>query len=434
MRQSRARWQRAAVGCMLGGLALAALGVSEPTETKPPAVERAPATESAAAVAGTTSTTSQLTAAARRVVAIGDIHGAYEGLITILRQSGLIDTRQRWIGGDAILVQTGDYLDRGARALRAAELLMDLQQQAPASGGEVIVLLGNHEILNLIGDLRDVTPEIVDELADERSEARRTVVCRAYPEFARQSARRRGVAIPSKKQARTRCLEEHPPGLLEYVAALGPEGRLGRWIRGHPTAVQVDDVVYLHGGLDPAMAKLGVAEVNRRVTAELRTWDESRGWLLEHQLVLPTSSAREVVAAARQALAGKLVDSAPRESLRALLEIDQWLAVRADGPLWFRGYARWSDEEGLAEMPGILASLDARHLVVGHTPQRPRSIHSRFNDSVFLIDTGMLSSVYTGGRPAALEIEQQTFTAIYVGLEKVLLAPPASAVGGVSGP
>ncbi len=366
----------------------------------------------------------------RRVVAIGDIHGAYEGLVTILRQSGLIDGRQRWVGGESILVQTGDYLDRGARALRAAQLLMDLQRQAPASGGEVIVLLGNHEVLNLIGELRDVTPEIVDELADERSEARRTVVCRTYPELARQSARRRGLAVPSKKQARARCLEEHPPGLLNYVEALGPEGRLGRWIRGHPAAVQIGDVVYLHGGLNPAMAALGIDRINRQVREEIELWDRARAWLLDQQRVLPTSSAREVVAAARAALKSgqPMADSA--SGWQHLLDIDQWLTVRSDGPLWFRGYARWSDQHGLSELPGILDALGIRHLVVGHTPQRPRSIRSRFDGGVFLIDTGMLSSVYTGGRPAALEIEHGTFTAIYVGLEQRLLEPPTAVQTG----
>jgi len=371
-------------------------------------------------------TPTQLPPSQRRVVAIGDVHGAYEGLVTILRQSGLIDSRQGWVGGKSILVQTGDYLDRGARALRAAQLLMDLQRQAPASGGEVIVLLGNHEILNLIGELRGVTPEIVDELADERSEARRTVVCRAYPELARQSARRRGMAVPSKKQARARCLEEHPPGLLEYVEALGPEGPLGRWIRGHPAAVRIGDVVFLHGGLNPAMAALGIDQVNRQVRQEIELWDRTRAWLLDQQRVLPTSSAREVVAAVQAALeSGKPTADAP-DGWQHLLDIDQWLTVRPDGPLWFRGYARWSDPKGLSELPGILDTLGVRHLVVGHTPQRPRSIRSRFDGGVFLIDTGMLASVYTGGRPAALEIEDGTFTAIYVGLEQRLLEPPAA--------
>ena len=66
----------------------------------------------------------------QRLVAIGDIHGAYNGFRSILREVSLIDDKDRWIGSDTILVQTGDFLDRGPGATRVARLLMDLQEQA----------------------------------------------------------------------------------------------------------------------------------------------------------------------------------------------------------------------------------------------------------------------------------------------------------------
>ena len=90
----------------------------------------------------------------RRIVAIGDIHGAYDNFVALLETAELIDRRQRWSGGDAILVQTGDFIDRGAGSVQVARLLERLQEQSARDGGEVIVLLGNHEVLNLIGDLR----------------------------------------------------------------------------------------------------------------------------------------------------------------------------------------------------------------------------------------------------------------------------------------
>src|SRR6185503_17897911 len=58
-----------------------------------------------------------------RVVAIGDIHGAYDGFVSILRETGLLDNRDRWIGGKAILVQTGDVVDRGADSRKVLDLL-----------------------------------------------------------------------------------------------------------------------------------------------------------------------------------------------------------------------------------------------------------------------------------------------------------------------
>ena len=92
-----------------------------------------------------------------RVVAIGDVHGAYAELVSILQAAQVIDAQSRWIGGTTHLVSLGDLLDRGPQSLKAMDLLMRLQEEARSSGGYVHVLLGNHEVMNLTGDLRDVS-------------------------------------------------------------------------------------------------------------------------------------------------------------------------------------------------------------------------------------------------------------------------------------
>ena len=81
-----------------------------------------------------------------------------------------------------------------------------------------------------------------------------------------------------------------------------------------------------------------------------------------------------------------------------------WLSVVSDGPLWFRGYDQWTEEEGAAQINKILEAFTAKHIVVGHTVQKGGRIRPRFDSKVFLIDTGMLSSSYPGGRPSALRI------------------------------
>jgi len=68
----------------------------------------------------------------------------------------IIDTSSRWIAGTDILVQTGDIVDRGTYALDIYRLMRDLRGQASASGGEVVSILGNHEVMNAIGDWRRV--------------------------------------------------------------------------------------------------------------------------------------------------------------------------------------------------------------------------------------------------------------------------------------
>src|SRR5687768_17644890 len=95
--------------------------------------------------------------AAARIVAIGDIHGEIDGFKRILQAAGLADATGRWTGGRTHLIQTGDYTDRGAGTRAVLDLLMRLEPQAKSAGGRAFALLGNHEVMNLIGDTRDVT-------------------------------------------------------------------------------------------------------------------------------------------------------------------------------------------------------------------------------------------------------------------------------------
>ncbi len=82
----------------------------------------------------------------RKLIAVGDVHGQYDGLVKILRHAKLIDAKHHWCGGHHRLVQIGDILDRGPFSLRVDALLDRLQEEAQASGGEVIRLIGNHEL------------------------------------------------------------------------------------------------------------------------------------------------------------------------------------------------------------------------------------------------------------------------------------------------
>ena len=96
-----------------------------------------------------------------------------------------------------------------------------------------------------------------------------------------------------------------------------------------------------------------------------------------------------------------------------------------EGPFWFRGYAKWSERKGRRELPDILEPLGARHLVVGHTPQESREIVARFDDRVFLVDTGMLTAYYKG-RASALEFHNGRIRALYVGEAPTVLVEPAA--------
>jgi hypothetical protein len=124
--------------------------------------------------AGRTAGTAQV------VIAIGDVHGDFDDFCLILKRVGLIDEKLHWAGGHAILVQTGDLLDRGPKERQVLDLMTSLEDEAAKAGGQVVSLLGNHEVMNLIGDLRYVTPDTYTSFSTSDSEARRRA---AYKEF-----------------------------------------------------------------------------------------------------------------------------------------------------------------------------------------------------------------------------------------------------------
>jgi hypothetical protein len=95
--------------------------------------------------------------AAKRLVAIGDLHGDLAATRSALRAAGAIDAADTWIGGDLVIVQTGDVLDRGDSEQAIFDLLFALEAQATAAGGALIMLIGNHELMNAAGDFRYVT-------------------------------------------------------------------------------------------------------------------------------------------------------------------------------------------------------------------------------------------------------------------------------------
>ena len=170
-----------------------------------------------------------------RIVAVGDVHGDAGALEDVLRLAGLIDARGHWVGGKTHLVQTGDVADRGDHTREAFELLMRLEKEARAAGGQVHALLGNHEVMNMLGDLRYTTP-------GERAS------------FADQSPEPDGDA---------------PRGTHGHQAAYGLQGRYGAWLRGHPAVIRINDTLFLHGGLAPGLPMKTLGEVNHWVRQDL---------------------------------------------------------------------------------------------------------------------------------------------------------------------
>ena len=365
--------------------------------------------------------------AAPRIVAVGDIHGAASGLVQILQAAGLIDPGQRWIGGSARLVQTGDFLDRGADVRAVMDLLMRLEEEARRSGGRVDVLFGNHEGMNVLHDFRDVADAAFASFADARSEERQR---RAYERHAGIAAKGGGSV------AREAWTASHPRGWVEYAEALGPSGRYGRWIRSKKAVLQIGDTIFMHAGLHPERT-ITIDDINRTVEREVRAWDDLVGALDRAGVAAPFFSLQEIVGAAqveigRIGLAQKTSSALPEyvtpdfvRRLQFLQGIDKLALVESDGPLWYRGLATLPDTDAPA-VTALLQRHRARRIVIGHTPQLPGRIRPRFDGAVVLIDTGMLASHYKGGQPSALEISGDTLRAIYPGGPQPLPVSSAS--------
>ncbi len=382
-----------------------------------------------------------------RIVAVGDIHGDYEAFVSILREAKLIDSRRRWKGGKATLVQTGDFLDRGPKSREVMDLLMALEKQARKKGGQVIVLLGNHEMMNMTGDLRYVTPEDYANFADKRSEKRRETAYQMYIELRKKRAQALNQPPPVfAPETEKDWMEEHPLGFVEHRKAFGPTGQYGRWLRQRLAVTKVGDVVFLHGGINPALASWELEAINKRIKEETRAFDAYQQYLAKQKLILPFFTLNEMTAAARAELeareteakqraaeADKVVEPTEQEEqhvkiLGSFLAYGGWLSFHPDGPLWFRGFADWPEDTGASHVANLLGNYGASAFVVGHTPQQDGRIHTRFGRKVFLIDTGMLSSYYPGGQASALEIQNGIFTAIPLGQQTVFLDRAATSL------
>jgi hypothetical protein len=219
----------------------------------------------------------------QRIVAVGDLHGDYDAWIAIARGARLVDAGNRWIGGGATLVQLGDITDRGADSLKIIRHLQQLQREAPAAGGRVVVILGNHEAMNLLGDLRYVTPGEFAAFADSRSVARRERVYIANRQKLEAAARATNPNLrPS--QVREQWLAKTPLGWVEHRAAWSPSGELGRWATRNPAVAKIGDTLFVHGGLSAEYARFPIEEINRRAAAAMASADQSQSSVISDEL------------------------------------------------------------------------------------------------------------------------------------------------------
>ena len=144
-------------------------------------------------------------------MALGDLHADPIAARKALQLARLTDENGRWIGGDTVLIQTGDVTDKGPSSREVVKILSTLQRDARAAGGDVIGVLGNHEVMNLKGHWRGVDARDIAEFKD--------------------------------RDARMKDLQ--------------PTGIMGQWIHQSHMVVIRAETVFVHGGVSAQMAQAG---------------------------------------------------------------------------------------------------------------------------------------------------------------------------------
>jgi hypothetical protein len=304
-----------------------------------------------------------------RIVAIGDLHGDYDAWRTITTAARIVDRGGHWAGGRTILVQTGDVPDRGPDTLKIIEELMRLQREARRAGGQVIALVGNHEAMNVTGDLRYIHPGEYAAFADRTSEKRRANLYYANSERIEAAYRAQNPRL-SGDQIRAAWIASMPLGRIEHQQAWAPNGRIGRWIVTNPAVAVIDGTLFVHGGISVDYAQTSVDEINRRATAALKA----------------------------RATAMDSIINDPR------------------GPLWYRGLVTRDQRDAEVppeavpaatsppieqELDTVLRAYGAQRIVIGHTPSLS-GIQALHGGRLVRIDTGI--SRHYAGKLTWLEI------------------------------
>ncbi len=300
-----------------------------------------------------------------RIVAIGDIHGDYEHYISILRRAELIDSRRNWIGRNATLVQLGDVVDRGPGSRKILDLLMRLESRSRRSGGRVHFVIGNHEAMNVTGDLRYVHEGEYEAFRTPSSKRARDQYFEVFKTRLKNNSVE-GQDLIFDDAYREKWNETYPLGFVEHRKAWSPKGKYGRWVAKRDAVLKLGDVLFVHGGIGHRYANWSIDQINGAVEVALKT---------------------------------STVD-------------EQTILTDEEGPLWYRNLSMVDEDSERSHVETLLEHFGVNHIVVAHTPLA-ETVIPRFGDRVLVIDVGLGS--YYGRADAYLEISGDTLTTVQRG-------------------
>jgi len=327
-----------------------------------------------------------------RVVAVGDLHGDLPKAMEALVLAGVVAPGARtvpdarWVGGDTLVVQVGDFTDRGPFEFATLLLLRHVAHQARREGGDLVVLLGNHDLMQLEGDFRYVHRGAMEELV-----------------------RVLGYLLGKEELEE---IADRAPGADRAMGTLrrrawAPGGPLAREVAKNPVALVVGDTAFVHAGLTPAhLGEFGgdLRELNRTV--------------------------------AQWAAGGEVDPARLRPSHHPRMPVAPRITSGSDSPVWTRVYAPiqdggpWDADAACGMLGETLDLLSAawpggsgprvRRMVVGHTPQVRQVGREGFevvginggcpdpdtgDPRVWRVDVGMSAGMYDAD-PEVLELSR----------------------------
>ncbi|XP_077214368.1 calcineurin-like metallo-phosphoesterase superfamily protein [Tasmannia lanceolata] len=313
-----------------------------------------------------------VSASGRRIVAVGDLHGDLAQARCAFEMAGVLssDGQNLWTGGETVLIQLGDILDRGEDEIAILSLLRSLSIQANTEGGAVFQVNGNHETMNVEGDFRFVDLGGFDECIDflEYLDDCEDNWDEAFVHWVSVSERWKEDRRMSQSYWSPWDLVKKQKGVIARSYLLRPGGLLACELARHAVVLKVDDWVFCHGGLLPHHVAYGIERMNREVSYWMRGFDEN-------------NDSPEI----------------------------PFIATRGyDSVVWNRLYSRdtanlyYQSQQVCSIVEETLQAVGAKAMVVGHTPQSG-GVNCKCNESIWRIDVGMSRGVLNS-KPEVLEI------------------------------
>lgn len=339
---------------------------------------------------------------AQRVIVVGDIHGAIDDLSGLLRAAGVVDNETNWRAGKTHFVSVGDLLDRGPDSRAIMDLFMRLEKQAEQAGGAVHLILGNHELMNLVRDLRYVNAHDYARYQADEEISIREAHWQHYLAQAIKIAKEMSSDI-DEAAVRDAFERDYPPGFFAHLQEFAPQGKYGRWLLSKPSAIIINDTIFVHGGLSEAFPLIGLSNINHQANTTMRDYIASFNALKQRALLSDQDDFFDRQEKLKQVPPNQLDDEA-RRWYQTFLSADQSFYLAADSQFWYRGSALCHPIYEEEILDRALQHFQVRRLIIGHTPTFSRKIESRMNGKVINVDTGLYRQYYHG-TPMLLAIE-----------------------------